>query len=678
MFLSRILCFALSHHFSSHHGSPITGDLGDISLAMMCRKGADCDCAKSTSSCDISLNVIGATNGYLGAAALLESRSRELKAFSDLLQSDQRDIQALKRRNLIQVSQCPGIGKTTMLGLLAKEFSRLLAESQESGQVTDQGSIGCLVTYNGAITSQVLSGIDMQSALSLRILYGALACHSTRKGKKCENLLSFDETAKSSLKAYLTCRIDVPSTLAALWGWFGRRPIFVGIDEALMCKDGIESDKLESLMTAAGAFLDTSIDAERVSVVVSAFSPERFMNATIASSREIKNIVVLPLEKKYSVDILRKLLGNLSPGVNVPETVLLQLEELTGGHARAVGEVVDYIRDEISISNQLSTSANARDIFFPLAAYLETARAKLGSCTKPDVLEYLISRPPIMFGEKEFQLGENNLVSLDELIYTGQVLIASVSPVKITVAPWHFLSLLKKLAMTYFPSTLLLQQACKLSFDPNHDSSWFEGFCIYFIADAIRRGGETLKAVVPHLDADCGNPDSISIEDAAGGSESWLAKFNKPLEGKFTDDERKLAQANMVMDRVKELKCACAAARSKCVILVMPPIFTALHAILITQDKVVGIQIKSKIDDAKFMKKVSNVRLWLEKWQDAGCDLLGQEGQVMYMVGVQTAPAGLKLLPNEKIVTSGQLRAHFLDVFFRFGLTGGESNSGEE
>ena len=270
-----------------------------MSLVMMCRKGADCECAKSTSSCDISLNTIGATDGYLGNPALLESRLRELTAFSDLLKNDQMDIKLRKRRNLIQVSQCPGIGKTTMLSLLSSEFSRLLAESQESDQVKDQGSIGCLVTYNGAITSQVLSGITVEAALCLRVLYGALACHSAQKGQKCDNLVSFDEIAKNSLKADQTCQIDAPNTLKVLWRWFGRRPIFLGIDEALKCRDGIEIEKLQCLMTAAGAFLDTSVDAERVSVVISALSPEIFMNATIASSRAIKDIAVLPLEKRH-------------------------------------------------------------------------------------------------------------------------------------------------------------------------------------------------------------------------------------------------------------------------------------------------------------------------------------------------------------------------------------------
>jgi hypothetical protein len=218
---------------------------------MMCRKGANCECAKSTSRCNISLNTIGATDGYLGAAALLASRSRELEAFKGLLKSDQRDIELGKRRSIFQVSQCPGIGKTTLLGLFAKEFPRLLAKSQESGQATDQGAIGCLVTYNGDITSKVLGCITVEAALCIRVLYGALACHSAQTGPKCEYLVDFDEMATQISKADLTCRIDVLNTRKALWRWFGRRPIFVGIDEALKCRDGMEKEKLQCLLKAA-------------------------------------------------------------------------------------------------------------------------------------------------------------------------------------------------------------------------------------------------------------------------------------------------------------------------------------------------------------------------------------------------------------------------------------------
>ena len=76
-----------------------------------------------------------------------------------------------------------------------------------------------------------------------------------------------------------------------------------------------------------------------------------------------------------------------------------------------------------------------------------------------------------------------------------------------------------------------------------------------------------------------------------------------------------MAQAKMVMDRINELKYICAAAGSKPVVLVMlPPNFTVLDDILVTQleDKV-GIQIKSKIYGDKFLKKVSNMRSRLKK-----------------------------------------------------------------
>ncbi len=663
---------AAARQQSAHYGSPIAGDLGDVSLAIMCRKGTKCDCARNTSSCDISLNTIGATGGYLGPAALLKSRTTELEAFKDLLKYDRDIIKLGGRRNLIQVSQCPGIGKTTMLGLLAQEFSRLLAESKESGQSADQGSIGCLVTYNGDHTASVLRDISVEAALCIRVLYGALACHSAQTGHKCENLVSFKEIPGKISTADLTCVINVQNTREVLWRWFGRHPIFLGIDEALKCKDGLEDEKLQCLMTAAGAFLDGLVKTEDASVVLSALSPRIFMNATIASSRAISDILVLPLESSYAVDTLGAIIEFLSPGLIVSDRVLAQVEATTGGHARAIVDAAIFIKNSPSFYKKLSSWENSRDMYFLLAEFLEKSPGKLASCPDPDVFDYLITNPPVMYGEKELILGADKAVSVDQLIYTGQVLVADVSPLKITVAPWALLSVLKNKA-TGFPSTQLLQRACALCCNENHVSSWFEGFCIYFIAEAMRRGGETVKDIVPHLDANSVIPHSISIEDVAGDSDSWLERFKQPLDDKSTDEERKLAQAKMVMDRVNEQRYKCAAAGYKCIILVMPPIFTALDAILVTQNKVIGIQIKTQIEGDKFLKKVSNVRAWLKRWQDAGCDLLGPDGLLMFMVGVDKAPAGLQLMANEKLVTSGELRTHFVDVFFRFGLTGGES-----
>ena len=668
-------------HFAFPYGKPLklttvfAGDLGTVSLEIMCRKGVNCECAKSTSSCDLSFNTIGATDGFLGAAALLESRLNELEAYACFLKGDLIDIKLRSRRNLIQVSQCPGIGKTTMLGLIAKEYSRLLAESQESGQATDRGAIACLVTYNGDRTSNVLSSITVEEGLCLRVLYGALACHPAQTGHKCEHLLSFNEVAKKIPSAALDCPFDVTNTRLVLWRWFGRRPIFVGIDEALKCKDGIENDKLQSLMTAAGTFLDTTVDDERVSVVISSLSPDKFMNATIASSRAIKDIPVFPLERKYAVEALRKLTESLLPSVNVSDMVFAQVEAITGGHARAIEEAAKFMISSPSISNCLSSWQDARDCFIKLAEVLGTSSAKLASRPNPDVFECLISSPPVVYRrQSRLQIAADKFVSFDELIYTGQVLVANGLPLKITVAPWAFLSVLMN-TDAIFPSTLLLQRACKLSFDQNHISSWFEGFCIFFVAEALRRGGETLKAVVPHLHGSFDVvPNIISIEDVAEGSAAWLERFKRPLKGKCTDEERKLAQAKMVKDRVNEVQCTCAGGGGgKCVVLVMPPMFTALDAIVVTQDKVVGIQIKSQIDDNNLIKKVSSVRSWLQRWQDAGCALLGSDGLILFMVGVDVAPAGLQLIEDENIVTAGQLRQHFLDVFFRYGLTGGES-----
>ncbi len=153
VFFSMYVAGSPGNSFHSLCSSTPATTLGDRALKFMCANELGCQCAKSNSEFDKSLNTIGATDGYAGSDVLRESRSAELKMFKEILRKDQLDVEAGKRRRLIQVSQCSGMGKTTLLGLLAKEFPSLLAKSQHSSQATAEGAdariIGSLVTYNG-------------------------------------------------------------------------------------------------------------------------------------------------------------------------------------------------------------------------------------------------------------------------------------------------------------------------------------------------------------------------------------------------------------------------------------------------------------------------------------------------------------------------------------------------
>jgi hypothetical protein len=102
---------------------------GDTLLEMMCSKGANCCCAQRTSSFDVSLNVIGASTGLAGMRALKNSRSAELQEFRNLVEKDQL-ADFTSRRPLIQISQCPGIGKTTLLGLMAQQYPEFLDKAR--------------------------------------------------------------------------------------------------------------------------------------------------------------------------------------------------------------------------------------------------------------------------------------------------------------------------------------------------------------------------------------------------------------------------------------------------------------------------------------------------------------------------------------------------------------------
>ena len=111
---------------------------------------------------------------------------------------------------------------------------------------------------------------------------------------------------------------------------------------------------------------------------------------------------------------------------------------------------------------------------------------------------------------------------------------------------------------------------------------------------------------------------------------------------------------------------------SSCVLLALPEGFPSLDAVVLTHDKVVGIQTKSKIEESTLKARIQKIRSNVAIWKKDGCDLLGSDGLLIYMVGIESAPENLQLTEGEVLVTAGQLREHFLDVFFRFGLTGGE------
>jgi hypothetical protein len=69
------------------------------------------------------------------------------------------------------------------------------------------------------------------------------------------------------------------------------------------------------------------------------------------------------------------------------------------------------------------------------------------------------------------------------------------------------------------------------------------------------------------------------------------------------------------------------------IILVMPPNFPVLDAILVTCGKVIGIQIKPALGMDKLMQKIITSRSSLKQFKDDGCDLLGPEGLVVYRIG---------------------------------------------
>jgi hypothetical protein len=484
----------------------------------------------------------------------------------------------------------------------------------------------------------------------------------------------------------------VQNTLQALWKWFGPHPIFLGIDEALKCMDGTEDDKLEHLLTASGMFLDTGRDKPSCCVVMSSLSPNKLLPATIASSRAIENILVFPVDQRAGVLMLRSMLSRFQ--LTVHDDILIQFEALTVGHPRAIERIGVFLLNRMQHEDPsvLESWENARGkLYIPLVRFLASGTSSaLAACPEPDFLEYLISNPP-----KHYQRNSNYLLgrsaqAVDDLIFTGQVLVTNGLQTFTIAGWWLYLAALDidqdHIDSLKYPSTSLLCAAYQATkFVPgvkkgkqegnrkeiqggDLPASLFECFGIFFVAEAMRRGGNALESVVPHLynsePGFCFTRGNIFIEQMSAA------------EIRFGDN---ISKAKVLMGRINELKIKCStASASICVILVLPEGFPSLDAVIVTRDKVVGMQTKSKIDKSTLMGRISRVRFNLMNWKNDDCDLLGSEGLFIYLIGIESAPGDLQLNKNEVLVTAGQLREHFLDVFFRFGLTGGEGKYSRE
>lgn len=672
---SDIVRFSGAKVFCCATEQPNDLQMGDSILKIMCTKGINCKCAENNSTFDVSLNIIGASDGLGGRTLLEASRSLELRDFKNLVWAD-RNPAGIARRNLIQISQCPGIGKTTLLALMARCYPQLLAEAsgpdvlvEASGpevNVMGMEMIGSLVTYNGYSMSGSIVDVPMEAAICTRVLYAALVCHSAYPGRRCPNLRPFDYVAQSIAMVDKSCRIRVPNTLQLLWGWFGRKPIFIGIDEALKCSDGTEeSDKtLQVLMTASGKFLDIAPNDPPVFVVFSSLSPEKLLPATLASNRFIRNILVYPVDRKIGIQLLN---STIKDGLMVDKEVLAQVEAVTVGHPRAIQCAAEFLSRQVGDPAQLLSWGASRPIYLPLLDYLSDGTAPgLASCPEPEVFDYFLSAPPLRWKRGVGVIMGTRLVLIDDLVFTGKAIVTSTG--KMTLAGWWLLAELNSEWQTpldissLYPSASLLREAYKAGTKLRQDDagSLFEAFCVYFIAEAMLRGGETLRAVLPQLYQE--DPGfRLPREDI------YIETMNLPASG-LTE----MAQAQLVMNRVQILKRSFPSTGSKGVILMMPPSFPAVDAIVVARDKVIGVQIKTAIEQAQLEKKITKLRTRLEDWKANGCDILGPDGLLLYVIGVLGTFRALQLEGNEALVTAQQLRAHFVDAFFRCGLTVGE------
>jgi hypothetical protein len=306
-------------------------------------------------------------------------------------------------------------------------------------------------------------------------------------------------------------------------------------------------------------------------------------------------------------------------------------------------------------------------IYLPLVRNLAGGtRSVLASQPRPDLLEYVLSHPPVPFApHSRIRFGSGKEVTIDDMIFSGQVLVTGQQT--LTIAGWWLLIEMRESKdlddIVKCPSTSLLRAAYRATKHPGDDlpASLFGGFCVFFVAEAMRRGGKTLRNVAPFF--------FQAGRESPGQDHYGMLGSDISIEQMASVRVDGLAQPMEVIDRVKRLKSF--QTGGKCTILIMPPGFPSLDAIIVGANKVVGLQFNSKVAQNSVETRINTLRQHLQDWKDKNCDILGPEGLIVYIIGLDVAP-DLQLSDNEHLVTAAQLRMHFLDVFFCFGLTSDE------
>ena len=193
-----------------------------------------------------------------------------------------------------------------------------------------------------------------------------------------------------------------------------------------------------------------------------------------------------------------------------------------------------------------------------------------------------------------------------------------------------------------FPFTSFLVDVCSATrtksrgWLPSTSELWV-GYSLFFVASALVRGGETLRKVIPFANCfDPYRPDQVIVQNVAPKSD--------------------------VMLLVNDLKNQSAAT-----ILVLQDHFPAFDAILIVQGMVIGLQVKSKLLPQKAKEKIETS---LAKMRTEGAKVGGiNVDYIILYIGDGVPPHDLRIESNTAIVTAGDLQQHFLDAFFRYGLS---------
>ena len=369
----------------------------------------------------------GPFNGRLAqnnkSQAELLDREQEVQLIVEMLLERSNDLKGKSASDkslspALLVAQAPGAGKSHFLAVLGEKIPMLYDLDGKN-----QTPIVSAFTYNSEMDFAISDNLNAD--LALRVLYGATRHMS---GTKC--------SWREFLQEWKPLQIDINLAVRILRTWYGDRPVVILADEVGKSNDeALVRQQLCRTMDVWGG---------QVFVVMSALTNYAAAVEMFRGQRRNVHIITLTVLGTDAYDLFSTKLSELqqNQGEGINRGVLQYRISLcwgaTGGYARAIEKIVEYIQE---MAEGLKAGIVSR----------ATARLRSVSSLPPEfsteVLETLLKMWEQQGRPWEhgcpFQVLVDIVKEMPEATYNGSVLIDPTKGGLLqrlylpTVAPWH-------------------------------------------------------------------------------------------------------------------------------------------------------------------------------------------------------------------------------------------------